>query len=74
MNYREFYNKSSFTLFAHGDSNWDIYVMSTPGYNPSLVALAKPGSGAQDCCFGGMDWIDRLDRRGVRHGYVRVSA
>lgn len=72
MDFRKFFDKSKFTLFARGDSNWDLYVMRTDGTCPSLVALAKSETGATDCCFGGIDYLNYLDQRGYKHGYVRV--
>jgi hypothetical protein len=74
MNFRKFYDKSTFTLYARSSYNWDIYVMHTPGYSPCLVSLAKPGSGAADSFFGPMDWLDQLERRGIEYDCVKVAA
>lgn len=48
MRFREFYNDSVFTLLAKGSANWDYYAMQYQGGKPAVVALAKPGSGAED--------------------------
>lgn len=52
MRFREFYNDSVFTLLAKDSANWDYYAMQYQGGKPAVVALAKPGSGAEDCFFG----------------------
>ena len=73
MDYREFYNKNKFDLYATGDSNWDLYTMQYKDNPPVLVCLAKPGTGAMDCGFGSLDYLDRLERQGYDHGYTRIS-
>mgnify|MGYP000845912574 FL=1 len=59
MRFREFYNDSVFTLLAKGSANWDYYAMQYQGGKPAVVALAKPGSGAEDCFFGTISFFKR---------------
>ena len=72
MKFMEFFDNSTFTLFAVGDGNWDLYIMQYQEEKPSLVSIAKPDSGASDSFFGGLDYLDILERKGIKHGYVRV--
>ena len=59
----------SLTLYATGDSNWDLY-QNSQGY---LYAIAKPGTGAEDSCFGYPNHLDRLTRKGIKHGYTIIK-
>ena len=76
MDFRKFYDSSTFTLFAIGNANWDLYTMQYKDEPPCVVSLAKPGSGATDSFWRGVEasikYLDLLDRRGIKHGYVRV--
>ena len=72
MNFREFFSSSKFTLFATGDSNWNIYTMQYEEGKTCLVSLAKEGSGAKDSFFGGMKHLETLEKKGISHGYSRV--
>lgn len=64
MKFREFFNKSTFSLLRQEpDENWDYYLMEGPGNSaPIVVALAKPGSGCKDCFFGSLDYFQRRMR------------
>ena len=73
MKYFEFYDHCQFTLYATGNSNWDLYLMQYGGGKPLLASIAKPGTGAADSQFGGLDYLEKLERRGVNHGYTRVA-
>ncbi len=73
MKFRDFFNTSRFTLFATSNSNWDLYSMQYKDTPPSLVALAKDGTGAADCFFGNMTYLESLERKGINHGYTKVS-
>ena len=55
------------SLYATGNSNWDLY-QDTDGY---LYSIAKPGSGAKNSCFGYPRHLDRLERSGINHGYIK---
>jgi len=57
MNFRIFFDQSSFDFYAKGDGNHDYYIMNTPGSKPCAVALAKDGTGARDCFFGSIDYL-----------------
>ena len=76
MDFRKFFDKSTFTLFAVGDSNWDLYIMQHKNEPPCVVSIAKPGSGASDSFWRGVGdsikHLESLDRRGIKHGFVRV--
>lgn len=63
MKFKEFFSKCSFELIELGDSNWDYYTMQYKDEPPSVVALAKPGTGASDCFFGDMDYFKKWQRR-----------
>ena len=39
-------------LLAIGTSNWDYILMEYNDGSIGTIAIAKPGSGASDCCFG----------------------
>lgn len=60
MNFRTFFSKSTFTLLMVGDSNWDYFLMEFPGSQPSVVSLAKDGSGAEDSFFGSLEYFNRV--------------
>lgn len=52
MDFRAFYAENSFTLLQRGDANWDYFLMEQTASCPAVVvALAKPGSGADDSFF-----------------------
>ena len=72
MNFREFFSTSKFTLFATGNSNWDIFVMQPEEGKPCLVSLAKEGSGAKDSFFGKLHYFETLEKKGIKHGYTKV--
>ena len=59
MKYFDFYNKSRFELLERGESNWDYYTMQYENNRPSVVAIAKPGTGASDCHFGTLEYFRR---------------
>lgn len=59
MKYFEFYSESKFKLLERGTSNWDYYTMQYREDPPSVVAIAKPGTGASDCQFGDMQYFRR---------------
>ena len=59
MKYFEFYRHSKFVLLERGASNWDYYTMQYNGGPVSVVAIAKPGTGASDCQFGDMRYFKR---------------
>jgi hypothetical protein len=73
MKFREFFDKCKFTLYATGDSNWDLYAMQFNDDAPVLAALAKDGTGAADCFYGNIEWLERQERRGIHHGFTRVA-
>ena len=54
MKFFEFYSDSKFKLLERGTSNWEYH--EDP---PSVVAIAKPGTGADDCHFGDMRYFKR---------------
>lgn len=58
MKFREFYNESRFELVKKGTSNWDYYKQITASGHESIVALAKPNTGAQDSFFGSQQYFD----------------
>lgn len=64
-------DKTNLTLYATGaaDSNWDLY-QNEQGY---LYAIARPGTGAEDSCWGHPSHLKRLDRLGIRHGFTVVK-
>jgi hypothetical protein len=74
LKFREFFDQCNFKLYATGDSNWDLYLMQYRDEKPILTALAKPGTGADDCFYGNIEWLERQERRGMRHGYTKVAA
>ena len=54
-------------LFAIGNSNWDLYVAKINKdklQRSYLYAIAKEGSGANNCCFGDLMHICNLIRDG----------
>jgi len=55
-------------LYATGDSNWNLY-QDGRGY---LYAIAKPGTGCSNACWGWPDHLQRLERAGIAHGYKLV--
>ena len=59
MKFTEFYRKCKFELIEAGASNWDYYTMQYGDRPASVVALAKPGTGASDCQFGDMKYFRR---------------
>ena len=59
MSFFDFYSHSKFTLLERGTSNWDYYTMQYEDQPVSVVAIAKPGSGAADCGFGSLDYYNR---------------
>ena len=71
MRFREFYNDSVFTLLAKDSANWDYYAMQYQGGKPAVVALAKPGSGAEDCFFGTISFFKR--HLAMHDGMTRVE-
>ena len=80
MKFREFYKNDAFTLLMKGNTNWDYYAMQYQGGEPVVVALAKPGSGAEDCFFGTIAFFKQhLAMRGgltraVEERLARVTA
>lgn len=64
MKFREFFDKCTFTLLRQEpEESWDYYLMQGPsGSPPTVVALAKPGSGCQDCFFGSVEYFQRRMR------------
>ena len=73
MKFREFYKNCTFTIYATGDSNWDLYIMEYQG-RKRLVALAKPGTGAGDCHYGNMNFLSHLERKGINHGFTIIKS
>ena len=59
MKYFEFYRNCAFKLLERGASNWDYYTMQYKDGPASVVAIAKPGTGASDCQFGDMRYYKR---------------
>ena len=59
MKFFEFYCKCKFELIERGASNWDYYTMQYREDPPSVVAIAKPGTGASDCHFGNLEYFRR---------------
>ena len=57
------------TLYATGDGHWDLY-QNAQGF---LYAIAKPGTGAENSCWGYPDHLARLTRRGIKHGFTVVK-
>lgn len=51
-----------FRKVAHANSNWEYY--HDPLYG-GIHALAKPGSGASDSCFGDVSYLRRCLQTGV---------
>ena len=72
MNFMDFYNEHQFTLFAIGDSNWDLYLMSYKDNKPRLVSIAKPDSGAKDSGFGDVEWFEKFIKQNPNHGFIKV--
>lgn len=64
-------NKDGLTLYAVGgqDDNWDLY-QNDQGY---LYAIARPGTGCDDSCWGYPDHLARLTRRGIKHGFTVIK-
>ena len=73
MNFRKFYKKSTFELVAIGNSNWDLYVISTPNCSDWIVAIAKPDSGAKDCYFCSTERLLRKINTNDISGYAIVG-
>jgi|GEM_PF-5388351 len=59
MKFREFFKDSTFTLLREGSANWDYY-LKEHGNEKIVVCLAKPGSGAEDCFFGSVEFYSRF--------------
>jgi hypothetical protein len=59
MKFFDFYSHSKFALLERGTSNWDYYTMQYSDDPPCVVAIAKPGTGADDCLFGDMRYFKR---------------
>lgn len=59
MKYFEFYRDCAFSLLERGASNWDYYMMQYKNDPPHVVAIAKPGTGADDCQFGSLEYFRR---------------
>jgi hypothetical protein len=72
MSFREFFKNCTFRLYATGDSSWDLYIMEYQGQK-GLVALAKPDTGASDCYYGKMNYLDQLERKGINHGFTIIK-
>lgn len=64
MKFKEFYNDCIFELLAVGSANWDYYTMTYKDNPAQVVALAKPGTGANDCHFGNMAHFEKIKRKG----------
>lgn len=59
-------NADNMKLYAvNEESNWDLY-QAESGY---LYAIAKPGTGCENSCWGWPKHLMDLDRRGIRHGF-----
>lgn len=66
INFRDFYKHSTFFFLMEGDSNWNYYLMQYRNETPSVVALAKDGTGASDSFFGNIPYFrNYLRRRGI---------
>lgn len=57
------------TLYAIGDGNWDLYE-NDQGH---LYYIAKPGTGCSNGIWGDKKHLDRLTRRGIKHGFTVVK-
>ena len=72
MKFMKFFKDSKFKLYANGDSNWDLYTMQYKEEPVQLVAIAKDGTGAEDSCYGNFEYLERLKRSGINHGFIKV--
>lgn len=63
MDFRKFFNKSTFVKIAEGCSNWDYYLMQFEDGSPSVTSIAKDGSGAKDSHFGDLKYFERYLKR-----------
>lgn len=63
MGFRKFFTKCKFIPVREDPAeNWDYHVMldpNAPGAKPLVVALAKPGTGCDDCFFGDISYYNR---------------
>lgn len=60
MDFREFYAQCEFEpVRVDPDENWDYYLMRGLRPEPLVVALAKPGTGCNDCFFGSISYYNR---------------
>ena len=59
MKFFNFFDKSKFALLATGSANWDYYLMQHIDSEPSVVCIAKTGSGATDCFYGSLGYYNK---------------
>ena len=66
IKFREFFDHCRFFFLMEGDSNWDYYLMQYLDDTPSVVAIAKNGSGCNDSFFGDIPYFrNYLRRKGI---------